>query len=725
MTSNGAFSSGGTSLPGTEIAFPISGDRPTARYVSSTTVHEEALEHGRLIGLYWSSVGQVQRENVTRALPGLDSLRKPIHTFELEIDGQSLHNRWDWKGASQRPGARKGTVEAVIELVHQVRPVTLSVVTRLDGTAIMARHLSITNTGKKPAALSRVCPWSGALWNTTVESFQPMVRSPRINPSFGSGGQARFSVGYFSGEHWGQEGDFVRRPLDRDTLRIERGSLGRPHGPPYYVVENGETGEICLMGLAWSGNYVADFSSEFDPLLTFRLGPHAPSPLRVIAPGETVRSPEVHLGMFHGTNDAAVAAWHAHMRASVIPRRPKGKEMYTMGARVVEEPDNWILTEVDIAAEMGVEAFMVDAGWYGDSFAGWWERRGDWNEGSWLPGGMAGIRERIHEKGMLFGLWQEPEAISPKSRLYAEHPEWTLRTDDARSCSETLDLANPDAARYVEQNVLRVIKDHKLDFYKIDYNVQVGEGGQSLRDGFEESETFRHYEVIYGLYDRVLKELPDVCLEDCAGGGGRLDLGMLSRFHYACESDWSVHPYAIRAINALSLFIPPESLCYYHNHIPHAHQVADLDTHLRVTLFALPIFVGFGAQNADRSTEYFRKTRRYIELNKTFCRKLMAEGPVVHYHTPDIGIYSPAERCVLEYASRDRTRAYAGIFHFGGAGPAYVFRPRGLDPSRTYEVRTDNDGTTFRASGRELARDGVPVLLDRPLTSELILFDAV
>jgi alpha-galactosidase len=401
----------------------------------------------------------------------------------------------------------------------------------------------------------------------------------------------------------------------------------------------------------------------------------------------------------------------------------------------VEEPGDWIVKEADIAAEMGVEAFMVDAGWYGETFAGWWEQRGDWKEGSWLPGGMAGVRARVKEKGMLFGLWQETEAIAKKSRLYREHPEWTLRTDDGRDCADTLDLSNPDAARYAEDSVLRIIRDFKLDFYKIDYNVQVGEGGQSLRGGYAESEFYRHYEALYGIYDRVRREHPDVVLEDCAGGGGRLDLGMLSRFHYMTESDWSVHPYAIRAINALSLFIPPECICYYHNHIPHAHQVADLDTHLRVTLFALPIFVGFGAQDADRSTDYFRTTRRYIELNKTFCRKIMADAPVVHHHTPGIGIYGRAERCVLEYAHRDRSRAYAGVFQLGdpgesrrgadGADTAYVFHPRGLDPALVYQVRTDNDGQVFQASGRELARDGVRVLLDRPLTSELLLFDAV
>ncbi len=146
-----------------ELSFQKSGSRPAARYVSMDTVYEEALDHGRLVGLFWSASGQVQRENTTAGLPGVDGFRRPLHTFELEIDGQSLHNHWDWIAATQRPGERPGTSEAVIELHHQVRPVILKVVTRVDGTSILARYLEITNTATLPAALGSVSPWAGSL----------------------------------------------------------------------------------------------------------------------------------------------------------------------------------------------------------------------------------------------------------------------------------------------------------------------------------------------------------------------------------------------------------------------------------------------------------------------------------------------------------------------------------------------------------------------------------
>lgn len=711
------------SLKNTELSFATTAKRPAARYVSASMVCEEALDHGRWIGLYWSATGHVHRENVTTGLPNLPPLQHLLHAFELEIDGQLLHNHWDWVGASQRPGKRGNTEEAIIELRHQVRPVTVKVVTRVDSSPVLARYLEITNTGKVSAALSHISPWSGVLWNNPIRQKGFAVLT--LNPGNEATSSPSYSLGYFRGEEWGQEGDFVWQPLPAENFRIERKAHGRSWGSPYYIVRNEATGEMVFLGLAWSGNFFAEFRNRPDTVLEFRLGPLAPAPLRVLAPGETVTSPEVHLGFFHGQMNACVGQWHEHMRASVIPTRPKGKEMYTIVGRVVEEPGEWILKEVDIAAEMGVEAFMVDAGWYGQSFKGWWENRGDWFEGDWLPGGLAGIRAHIHNKGMLFGLWHEAEALCKNTRTYKAHPDWFLKTDDGRECADTLDLANPEAARFFEESLFRILREYEPDFYKLDYNVRIGEGGQSVRDGFAESEFWRHGEVLYRAYDRALREHPDLCLENCAGGGGRNDLGMLSRFHYACESDWSVFPCSIRAINALSLFIPPESICYYHNHIQHAHQTTDLDTHLRVTLFALPIFVGFGAQNADRSMPYFQKAKRYIELHKGFCRPVLAGAPVVHHHTPDIGLFQPAEWCVLEYACPDRSRGYVGVFKLTGGRSEYRFRPRGVDGSATYRVMLDNRRQVLRLSGQDLLLRGIPVELDAALTSELIMYEKV
>ncbi len=709
----------------TELSFHTSKDRPVARYVSDTTVCEEALAHGRWIGVYWSATGHVHRENVTETLPPafLESFRHPLHAFELEMDGQSLHNRWDWIGATTRPGRKPGTFESVVELKHQVRPVTLKVVTCVDGSPILARYLEITNTGAAPAALASVSPWSGVLW---VSQTEPANHFENVNPAFDEKTQAKFSLGYMAGERWGEEGNFTWQSLPRDSFRVERKASGRQHSSPYFVIDNAATGERFFLGLAWSGNYMLEVSYRYDTILSFRVAPLGPAPLRVIAPGETVTSPEVHMGPVHGSMDETVAHWHQHMRASVVPPRPKGRESFVVAGRVVEHPNQWILTEVDIAAEMGAEAFMVDAGWYGEKFSHWWDLRGDWNEGDWLPGGIAGIRRHTQDKGLLFGLWHEAEAISQMSQLYKDHPDWILKTDDNRAVTTSLDLANPAAAKYYADSVHRIVKEHELDFYKLDYNLEPGEGGQTVTNGYAEAEIWRHLEKVYATYEQVVKDNPNVCLENCAGGGGRNDLGMVSRFHYSCESDWSAFPYSIRAINALTLFIPPEALAYYHNHMQHAHTTADLDTHLRVTLFVgVPIYVGFGAQDADRTTPYFQQARRYIALHKGFCRQVLSQSPVVYHHTPDLGLFQKTDWCVLEYAAPDGLCGYAGVFKLTSGPSDYLLRLRGVDLGAHYEVTLDNRGQSVRMRGSELAETGLRIRRDTALTSELVMYRQV
>lgn len=716
-------------MENTKIKFYENNGRNTVRYVSDTTVYEECLQNGRFIQLYRSSTGQEQRENILNNLPAKDLVYEskkydpmiyPIDTFKLEIDGQSLHNQWTWVESFTRPGKNEGTEEAVIKLRHKIRPVTVNVVTCLDGSVVLTRYLEIANTGSSPVALSRISVLSGMLWDNRYCFELPFDKSKK----------SIYSLGYFRSQIQGEEGNFVWQPLTSEIFLIEK-SRGNMFYNPYFIVKNEVSGECFFIALAWSENYSAAFAFDrVNNVLSFNIGPDGPSPLRVIAPGETINSPKVHIGPMRGNIDKCIENWYRHVRESVIPPRPADKKMYTVAGRVVEEPGDWILREIDIAAEMGVEAFMVDAGWYGKEFGRWTKLRGDWYEGDFLPeGGIKAMCDYAHNKGMLFGMWMEPECLMESSETFANHPEWKLESDLTGHTDHynLIDLSNAEAARYVEESITRVIREYKLDFYKTDYNQRVPEGGLNARDGFAENEAWRHYDAIYGIYERVLKEFPDILMESCASGGGRLDLGIMSRFHYGCQSDFSYFPRSIRSINGLTLFLPPESLCYYHNHLSFAHEMTDLDTHLRVTLFAIPIYVGFGAQNAERKGIYFKKTHKYIELAKGFCRSIMSDHPNVYHHTPYIGINEPEEWCILEYGSQDKLKGYAGLFRLGSDNGKneYIFKPRGIDCSRNYTVTTDNNNTTFSISGSELAGEGLNVYLESPNTSELILYTAM
>jgi len=715
-----------------EVKFYQSENRPAARYFSDTTVYEECLQDGRLIGLYWSSGSNVQRtEWFSNSKPGKfvsgqagpaykkpNPMRLPLNTFELEIDGQGFHNQWEWVSASTRAGAVAGTEEAVVTLRHKVRPVELNVVTRLDGTPVIARYLEITNSGETPAALSHVAPISGLLWHNEYRLDLPNQKSIKHH----------YTLGYYKTERWGDEGDFTWQPITNEIFRVERNN-GCPYGAPFYIVRNEVTGEQFYIALAWSGNFYAEFEfHKLDKILTFSMGPAGNKPLRMIAPGETVTSPEVHIAPLYNSAVDAIARWHAHLRTSVIPRRPSDKKMYIVSGATVEKPGDWLLRRIDKAVETGAEVFMVDAGWYGAVHDEHWHHyRGDWYGGPFLPGGnLRYVSDYVHEKGMLFGLWVESETMGDLSQLLKDHPDWVLNSDGKTASmfggeGELLDLSNPEAAKYVEESLINCIKEYNVDVIKLDYNMRLPEGGQNLRDGFAEGCEWRHFEVIYKTFDRVLKEHPNVALENCAGGGGRNDLGMMSRFHYCCESDWSLLPYGIRAINGLTLFLPPEAVAQYHEHTPDTHQTSDLDTHFRGTLFALPI----GVKHAEQNTVYYEKTNKYIGLLKGFCRTVMADSPVAYHHTPYIGVTGPADWCVLEYGKPDRTRGYAGVFKLDGNGDdkPYILRLRGADPDKSYRVTLDNQNLSYTESGRKLMNEGIAVFLENTGTSELVLYD--
>ncbi|MCK4591053.1 MAG: hypothetical protein KAT86_04810, partial [Candidatus Latescibacteria bacterium] len=280
----------------TDIAIRREG-LPGVRYTSGLTIYDEVLADERLVGRTWSGTGYVAREGAAnQALEWSEAI-----SFLLEVDGQSLGYGWEWVDSREVSTHSEGTRESVIELVHRIRPVRVKVHMRLDGTPVMTRWLEVTNTSDRPAALGRMCPWCGLLDRS--DSFQ---------------GEPIYKLGYFVQQKACAEGNFQWHPLPRGVFRME-GTQGRSgHSAPFFVLSNEETGQHFIGHLGWSANWGIEFDYQ-QPLddvrskLFFKAGPQAPGPQRIIAPGETIRSPEMHLGHLFGDLDDCVQAMHAHL----------------------------------------------------------------------------------------------------------------------------------------------------------------------------------------------------------------------------------------------------------------------------------------------------------------------------------------------------------------------------------------------------------------------------
>ena len=200
-----------------------------------------------------------------------------------------------------------------------------------------------------------------------------------------------------------------------------------------------------------------------------------------------------------------------------------------------------LLELAEDAKQVGAELFVLDDGWFGNRFD---DNRalGDWfvNEEK-LGGPLQDLIEKVHAKGLKFGLWFEPEMISVDSDLYRKHPDWAIQVPNyGHTYSRNqlvLNLANPDVVTYLKDVLDKILTDNAIDYVKWDYNrnmTNIGNGANYL-----ESQMLSH-QYMLGLYDLVeflTSKHENILFESCSGGGGRNDLGMMRYFPQVWVSD--------------------------------------------------------------------------------------------------------------------------------------------------------------------------------------------
>lgn len=694
---------------------------PTVRLSSGFMLCDEELYRGRWVNRYWTSTGQIKAdfhmEGQSQARGGL-----PVDSFQLGIEGQDLAGSWRWVKAEQTEVKNPDGLLVTIELASTIRPISVKLHTLMHGGPVMIRWLDITNTGDKPTAITKVSPWSGMLWDSN--GYKERVKE----------NEAPFEVATTKYEEWGREGAWTFDPVSNETRTVS-GTRGRSGwGHPSFFARNRATGEWFVASLGWSGNWTMHVTGTTDQphdlaRLFFDLGPAASDPvLRVLAPGETVTSPETHLLLMRADLDHVIQALHEHVRKNVLPANVSGREYQVesnhRGYIVDHEDEAGIKREIDLAADVGAEEFLIDAGWYGPDPNNWWNNAGDWYAGSWLPNDLNPIREYARQKGLLFGLWVEIESIGQASKVRKEHPDWVLtRNGKPVANGRLLDFANPAVVAWAESEIVRLIQKYDLDMFRLDFNSTAEEGGNRMQDGFLENTDWRHVEALYRIFDRVRKRFPRVIFQNCAGGGGRLDYGILRRFQNTELSDWMRAPRGLKILNGMTWLLPPEILLRtFGTETDGLEGDGDVDLQLRTAMLSRPIFRGISPTLPEFNPLLREKIRSGVQLFKSTVRPIMINSRVYH-HTPLVPMLEPSPWIVLEYAAPDRTRAVVGLFRTSQDGdPVFRFIPRGLDLGRTYRVTFYNAGQRVEIPGSQLL-EGIPIRLDEALTSEMLVFE--
>ena len=671
------------------------------RYVSGTTVYIESLEGSQWCGRYFSADGRINLRYLP--LPWYDQYPHEswaAEAFQLEINHKKVA-KWSFISAKEQPKDRQGNRHLVVELAAETAPVRVAVHTLLDGTPVIVRWLEISNTSDITMALTGLSPWSGRFWPGE-----------------------KFSLGYFTKQEHEFEGWFKWETLQKGTKTVACNEA-RGHNDPFFIVRNDKIGEYFIGHLAWSANWEMVFKQD-DFGLLFQIGPASATPLRILSAGETIETPAVHLGLSSGELDDATQAMHEHIRRSMLPKRdPKNAHLIQyLGPAdqsfYVPFNEASAFKCVDVAVAIGAEVFILDFGWY-DVTCDWFPSKDRY------PQGLKPLVDYVHKKGLLFGVYMESEGGRGNvelSRVAREHPDWM-------GPSKTVKLTVPESAAWVESEIGRVVEEFDLDLYRLDYNPWF-KFGATDRAGIAENDCWRHYEAFYGMYERLHKKYPDLILQQASSGGGRSDLGTVSRFHESYLTDGLWIPRELQVYSGLTLGLPPEILVVLHG----AHGAGGLgrperlQTILRMSysLSTPQIFIGTVAPSLDDLTpERLELFQRYGKIYKEFIRPLLPTCKMFHHEPVNSrGGITSSDWFAMEFASPDRTKGWALLVRLGESSEetSYQFRPRGLNPARSYQVTFDHLDGQVEIDGWRLTLDGLPIRLDDVGSSELLLFEA-
>ena len=340
---------------------------------------------------------------------------------------------------------------------------------------------------------------------------------------------------------WARERQMERRSIaygkqSVSSLRGESSHQDHPFMAWMTKGSNQVSGDVYGMHFVYSGNFIAQIEkSQFDSIRAV-MGIHSEGFEWLLTPGDEFVAPEVVLTYSHNGIGQMSRNLHDFYREHLI----RSKYLHQKRPVLI---NNWEATYFDFdtdkllaiaksAAEHGIEMLVMDDGWFGhrndDTTS-----LGDWfvNENK-IKGGLKHLVDEVNKLGLKFGIWMEPEMISPDSELYRKHPDWAFsvpeRTATLSRNQYVLDLSRKEVRDYVYECVYKVISSANIEYVKWDMNRQLTDIGSMEFTGDRQGELAHRYVLgVYELQERLVRDFPDLLLENCSGGGARFDPGML------------------------------------------------------------------------------------------------------------------------------------------------------------------------------------------------------
>ncbi len=327
-------------------------------------------------------------------------------------------------------------------------------------------------------------------------------------------------------------------------------------GTPHFSQQKGE---VWGFHLAWSGNHRIRADVLIDGRRFVQLeNLYLPGEI-LLNEGEEISTPWVYAAHSETGLNGMSKQFHDHIRQHILhfaqPVRPVHLNIWE-GVTFNHVPEH-IVAMAEKAAEMGVERFIIDDGWFigrDDDFGG----LGDWFlDEKKYPNGLTPVIDAVKNLGMQFGIWVELEMINKRTKLYEQHPDWLLQLDGYDQPEErhqyVLDLTKQEVFDYLLERMDWLLGEHQIDYIKWDHNRRLVQPGSRGRAAVTEQT-----KAAYRLFDILQERYPHVEIESCSSGGARVDFEILKRSQRFWSSD-NIDALARQQIHrGMSYFYPPE-----------------------------------------------------------------------------------------------------------------------------------------------------------------------
>lgn len=519
---------------------------------------------------------------------------------------------------------------------------------------------------------------------------------------------------HFYGRHT-MERLMERLPLHHGVQSVEskRGMSSHQHNPFVILCDKSTTethGECYGYALAYGGNHRCEIEVDQMEQTRVVMGIHPYHFSYLLNKGDTFETPEVIIAYSSEGLGKLSRIYHDAYRSNLI------RSKYVKAPRPILV-NNWEATYFDFneeklfeiartAKEIGLDMFVMDDGWFGKRNSDF-TSLGDWevNEEK-IRGGLPKLVERINKIGMKFGLWIEPEMISEESELYKEHPDWVLKIPERRMNRSrhqlNLDITRKEVRDHVMNKIFGILDSCKVDYIKWDMNRAVDNVYSAALPANRQGEVFHRYVMgVYDMMERLVTRYPDLLFENCAGGGGRFDAGMLYYSPQIWCSDNTDAIDRLRIQYGTSFGYPISSMGAHVSVCPNhgTGRTTPFDT--RAVVASAGTF-GYELDLAKLSEEEKEMAKQHIKEYKEM-EMLVLTGDYYRLTNP----YRNQDYVLWQFVSKDKKETVVhGVMLRNESNPhIHIVYLEGLDAGKHY--RDEEKGTVY--TGAALMKAGIPL----------------